>query len=34
MAFTLRNAAPADIPVLTELIELSVRELQARDYTP
>jgi GNAT superfamily N-acetyltransferase len=34
MAFTLRNAAPADIPVLTELIELSVRELQARDYAP
>ncbi|HEX4545458.1 MAG TPA: GNAT family N-acetyltransferase [Candidatus Acidoferrum sp.] len=30
----LRLAIPEDIPVLRELIELSVRGLQAQDYTP
>ena len=30
----IRAAVPADIPVLRELIELSVRVLQAGDYTP
>jgi GNAT superfamily N-acetyltransferase len=30
----LRLAVPADIPVLRELIDASVRGLQARDYTP
>jgi GNAT superfamily N-acetyltransferase len=30
----LRLATPEDIPVLRELIEQSVRGLQARDYTP
>jgi GNAT superfamily N-acetyltransferase len=30
----LRVAVPADIPVLRELIERSVRGLQAQDYTP
>jgi len=30
----LRNATPADIPALTALIDLSVRELQKHDYTP
>ena len=32
--FYLRKAVPADVPVLRELIELSVRRLQAGDYTP
>jgi GNAT superfamily N-acetyltransferase len=30
----IRKAVVAEIPVLRELIELSVRELQAQDYTP
>jgi GNAT superfamily N-acetyltransferase len=30
----IREAAAADIPVLRQLIELSVRVLQAQDYTP
>jgi GNAT superfamily N-acetyltransferase len=30
----LRLAVPEDVPVLRELIELSVRGLQAQDYTP
>jgi GNAT superfamily N-acetyltransferase len=30
----LRLATPQDIPVLRELIRISVRSLQARDYTP
>lgn len=34
MSFTIRNATPADIPTLEELIHLSVRGLQAQDYTP
>jgi GNAT superfamily N-acetyltransferase len=34
MAFTIRQAVPADIPVLRELIEASVRGLQVQDYTP
>jgi GNAT superfamily N-acetyltransferase len=32
--FTIRQATPADVPVLRELIAASVRGLQARDYTP
>lgn len=31
---TLRQAVPADIPVLRELIDASVRGLQGADYTP
>jgi GNAT superfamily N-acetyltransferase len=34
MAFTLRRAVLADVPALTVLIDASVRELQAADYTP
>jgi GNAT superfamily N-acetyltransferase len=34
MNFILRKAVPADIPVLRELIDASVRGLQAADYTP
>ena len=34
MAFVIRKAHPADIPVLQALIERSVRGLQANDYTP
>lgn len=30
----IRAAVPADIPVLRELIDISVRRLQAQDYTP
>jgi hypothetical protein len=30
----IRAAVTGDIPVLRELIELSVRVLQAQDYTP
>src|SRR5579863_832686 len=30
----IRQAVPADIPALRELIDSSVRGLQARDYTP
>jgi Acetyltransferase (GNAT) family. len=32
--FCLRNALPSDVPVLRSLIELSVRGLQAKDYSP
>jgi GNAT superfamily N-acetyltransferase len=32
--FAIRLAMPADIPALHRLIELSVRGLQTRDYTP
>ena len=34
MVVSIRQAVPADIPVLQALIGASVRELQARDYTP
>src|SRR5580692_9240856 len=34
MEIRIRKAATADIPVLRRLIEASVRELQAEDYTP
>src|SRR5271155_5675934 len=34
MSFLLRQAIPQDIPQLRELIEFSVRGLQANDYTP
>ena len=34
MNFTLRPAVAADIPALRELIDASVRGLQATDYTP
>src|SRR5580692_9730253 len=34
MSLTLRQAVPADIPVLRVLIDASVRGLQAVDYTP
>jgi len=34
MVIRIRQAVPADIPVLRELIAASVRGLQARDYTP
>ena len=34
MDFRIRVAARADLPVLGELIDASVRGLQARDYTP
>ena len=34
MNITLRPAVPGDIPVLERLIDLSVRGLQADDYTP
>ena len=34
MDFTLRKAVLADVPVLAALIDASVRELQAGDYTP
>jgi GNAT superfamily N-acetyltransferase len=34
MTFHLRHATPPDIPHLRELIESSVRHLQANDYTP
>lgn len=33
-SFTIRLAVPADVPVLRELINASVRGLQAQDYTP
>jgi GNAT superfamily N-acetyltransferase len=32
--FTIRLATPADVPVLREIIDASVRGLQAQDYTP
>ena len=34
MGFRLRKAVTADIPRLQEVIEASVRGLQAQDYTP
>ncbi|HEV2224715.1 MAG TPA: GNAT family N-acetyltransferase [Candidatus Acidoferrales bacterium] len=34
MKIQIRHAVPADIPVLRELIDASVRGLQAQDYTP
>lgn len=34
MNLTLRQAIPVDIPTLRALIDASVRELQAADYTP
>jgi GNAT superfamily N-acetyltransferase len=34
MNFLLRKATPNDVPQLRELIEASVRALQANDYTP
>jgi len=34
MPFSIRLATPADIPALHQLIELSVRTLQAGDYAP
>jgi GNAT superfamily N-acetyltransferase len=34
MNFHVRKAAPADVPRLREVIEASVRGLQAHDYTP
>ena len=33
MSIHTRVATPADVPVLRELIDASVRELQAQDYT-
>ena len=33
MSICIRVATPGDVPVLRELIEASVRELQAEDYT-
>lgn len=32
--FAIRKATPEDIPILTELIDASVRVLQAGDYSP
>lgn len=32
--FAIRKAIPEDIPILTELIDASVRTLQAGDYSP
>lgn len=32
--FQIRPAVPADVPVLRELIDASVRQLQAHDYSP
>jgi len=34
VAFTIRKAQPADVPVLEALIDRSVRILQSKDYTP
>ena len=34
MAFSIRKAQPADVPVLEALIDRSVRLLQSKDYTP
>jgi GNAT superfamily N-acetyltransferase len=33
VTLALRNAIPSDVPALTALIDLSVRELQKQDYT-
>ena len=32
--FRIRKATPSDVPILRELIDASVRGLQARDYSP
>src|SRR5580692_6164376 len=32
--FSIRKAVPADVPALSDLIDASVRGLQAEDYTP
>jgi GNAT superfamily N-acetyltransferase len=34
MSIRIRQAVPADVPVLQELIEASVRGLQVQDYSP
>jgi GNAT superfamily N-acetyltransferase len=34
MEVSVRKAVPADVPILRELIDASVRGLQAEDYTP
>ena len=34
MSFLVRKAAPEDVPRLREVIDASVRGLQAADYTP
>lgn len=34
MDISIRKALPADVPILRELIDASVRGLQAEDYTP
>ena len=34
MAFSIRKAQPADVPVLEALIDRSVRALQSKDYSP
>lgn len=34
MDISVRKALPADVPILRELIDASVRGLQAEDYTP
>src|SRR5579863_4695634 len=34
MKVSIRKAIPADVPILRELIDASVRGLQAGDYTP
>ena len=34
MKIRIRQAVPADIPILRGLIDASVRGLQAQDYTP
>lgn len=34
VTFTIRKAVPSDIPILEDLIDRSVRGLQAADYTP
>ena len=33
-SFSIRKATPADVPELRQLIDASVRGLQAEDYTP
>ena len=34
VSFHIRRAVPADVPALRALIDLSVRSLQALDYSP
>ena len=34
MEVSVRKAVPSDVPILRELIDASVRGLQAEDYTP